>query len=190
MERLMFRNLRADEIDIRVSEVREWGVSLLLYKDARCDMAILDETVGPENWQRRHDAIDGVLYCSVGIMAETAQGGTEWVWKQDCGTAGSFEAEKSAASDAFKRACFCWGIGRELYTAPRITIKPAQANVKRNNNGKDVCYDRFSVAKAVVEEHEIKALAVRNDTTGQIVFTWMKPGYEPEAQGKGAGDDE
>ena len=51
---LKFRSLRADEIECRVSSIKENGLSLLLYKDARVDQNILDETVGPLNWQRHH----------------------------------------------------------------------------------------------------------------------------------------
>lgn len=100
-----FRLLRADEIDCRISTVSEKGLSLLLYKDARVDMTILDETVGPENWQRSHELINGNLFCNVGIKC-----GNEWVWKQDVGTESYTEKEKGQASDSFKRACFNWGI--------------------------------------------------------------------------------
>ncbi|WP_228370420.1 hypothetical protein [Gottschalkia acidurici] len=40
------RTLRADEIECRVQTVKQNGCSLLLFKDARCDMKILDETFG------------------------------------------------------------------------------------------------------------------------------------------------
>lgn len=100
-----FRLLRADEIDCKVKTVAQWGVMLLLYKDARCDMNILDETVGPMNWQRRHELINGNLFCSVGIRDDR-----EWVWKQDVGVESFTEKEKGEASDSFKRACFNWGI--------------------------------------------------------------------------------
>lgn len=179
----MFRELRADEIEVRVAEVFEGkGVTLLLYKDARCDMAALDEAVGPTNWQRRHESIDGVLYCSVGVY-DTQRG---WVWKQDCGTAGNFEAEKSQSSDSFKRACFNWGIGRELYTAPRIFVPADQVTIKRSNKGKVTCYDTFEVAKVEMDEHVIKALAIRNTRTGKVVFTWVAKGYVPMKERKQA----
>lgn len=107
---ISFPELAAEDIEVRVASVNRYGektkVELLLYKNARCDMRMLDEAVGPENWQRKHETISGVLYCSVGIRTEHG----DWVWKQDCGTAGNFEAEKGAASDAFKRACFNWGM--------------------------------------------------------------------------------
>ena len=35
-----FRPLRADEIECRIATVKSNGLSLLLYKDARCDMNI------------------------------------------------------------------------------------------------------------------------------------------------------
>lgn len=115
-----FRNLTADEIQVRPTNTKYKGSALLLlYKDARCDMNILDETVGPLNWCKRYYEVKGNLYCSVGIKSENG----EWVYKDDCGIESNTDAEKGEASDAFKRACFNWGLGRELYTTPKITIK-------------------------------------------------------------------
>lgn len=112
-----FRNLKADEIDVRVGQVYDGKCTLLLYKDARADMDILDEVVHPEKWQRKHYEVKDNMYCSVGIKC-----GDEWVWKDDCGTESNTEKEKGEASDSFKRACVNWGIGRELYTAPQIYV--------------------------------------------------------------------
>lgn len=119
------RRLRADEIECRAAQCKanakgEVYASLLLYKDARCDQRLLDETFGPFNWQREHTIIDGNLYCTVSVWDEQKK---VWVSKQDVGTESNTEKEKGQASDSFKRACFNWGIGRELYTAPRIYIK-------------------------------------------------------------------
>ena len=120
-----FRKLNADEIDVRIGTSKKndnreiVGASYLLYKDARVDMALLDEEVGAMNWQRKHEFKDGKLYCSVGIYDEDKE---QWIWKEDVGTESMSEAEKGQASDSFKRACFNWGIGRELYTAPFIWI--------------------------------------------------------------------
>lgn len=115
-----FRNLRADEIQIRPTDTKFKGSALLLlYKDARCDMAILDETVGAFNWKKSYYEVKGNLYCSVGIRDNNG----DWVEKSDCGAESNTEAEKGEASDAFKRACVNWGIGRELYTTPKINIK-------------------------------------------------------------------
>ena len=106
---MQFRLLRADEIDARISVVKENGLSLLLYKDARCDMNILDETVGNENWQRKHEVVNGNLFCNVGIWIDR-NGQGDWVWKQDVGVESYTEKEKGQASDSFKRACFNWGM--------------------------------------------------------------------------------
>ena len=115
------RLLRADEIDARVATVTPKGCSLLLYKDARCDMRLLDETFGSMNWQRSHEVIDGNLYCNVSVWDEEKK---IWVKKQDVGTESYTEKEKGQASDSFKRACFNFGIGRELYTAPSFGLLP------------------------------------------------------------------
>ncbi len=112
-----FRFLRADEIELRVGTVGKNGCSLLLYKDARCDQNLLDETVGETGWQRDHKEIKGNMYCGVAIFDEKYQ---QWVWKWDAGKESETEGQKGEASDSFKRACVNWGIGRELYSANLI----------------------------------------------------------------------
>ena len=114
---LEFRKLRADEIELRVGNVTAKGCTLLLYKDARCDMNILDETVGKTGWQRNHQEIKGVMYCGVSIWDSDKD---LWVTKWDAGTESNTEQQKGEASDSFKRANVNWGIGRELYTSPMI----------------------------------------------------------------------
>lgn len=172
----MFRNLRADEVELRVgrSEKSEmkW-VSLLLYKDARCDMNILDETIGPLNWQRRHSRDN--QNCTVAIYnRETG----EWIEKEDTGTESNTEAAKGLASDSFKRACVNWGIGRELYTAPEIKIWQTDLNGKSNYEvtewqGKKYLKADFYVETMTVEEGRITALQIRNrKRSNKIVFSW------------------
>lgn len=166
-----FRLLRADEIDCRVSTVSAKGCSLLLYKDARCDMNILDETVGPENWQRRHTLINGNLFCEVGIYVEERN---EWVWKQDVGTESYTEKEKGEASDSFKRACFNWGLGRELYTAPFIWISAGNVNLE-DYNGKKTTKDRFVVTDIQYDKAgRISALEIENRSKKCIAFAFGK----------------
>lgn len=167
---LTFRDLKASEIDCRISTVKTNGISLLLYKDARVDQNVLDETVGPFNWQRSHDVIDGNLYCTVSVF--DAEKGI-WVSKQDVGKESYTEKEKGQASDSFKRACFNWGIGRELYTAPFIWISSSNCNI----NGTK-CNDKFEVDSIVIEDKTIKALSIKNKSTGKIVFTMGKPTAE------------
>lgn len=163
---LSFRKLEADEIDVRVARCTSTEAELLLYKDARCDMNILDETVGPARWTRDHKEIKGVLFCTVGILFPLLN---EWVYKTDCGTVSNMEPQKGEASDSFKRACFNWGIGRELYTAPRI--KTSIANTLPKNNTY-VCYDHFSVEHISTEDGRITELIIFNDTKGQRAFAW------------------
>lgn len=166
-----FRELTADDIEVRVQSAKNTGVVLLLYKNARVDMSILDETVGPENWQREHYECKGNLFCKVGIKCSN-----EWVWKSDCGTESNTEAQKGEASDSFKRACFNWGIGRELYSAPFIWINKGDCGIiesVKNNKTVFNCYDHFSVEKIKIENKKIVGLAIRNDTSGKRCFVWQ-----------------
>ena len=120
--KLEFRKLKPNEIDLRVGTVISTqnfkGVSLLLYKDARVDMTILDETVGATNWKREHTRENA--NCIVSIWDDDKK---QWVSKEDTGTESNTEAEKGLASDSFKRACVNWGIGRELYSAKNIIVE-------------------------------------------------------------------
>lgn len=178
---MKFRDLTADEIEVRVQSVKEKGLVLLLYKNARCDMNILDETVGAENWQREHYECKGNLFCRVGIDVNAlAKNNTpNWVWKSDCGVESNTEAQKGEASDSFKRACFNWGIGRELYASPFIWISADKCNI---NNGK--CYDRFEVEKIVIKNKKIVALSIlnksikANSVKDQRCFVWQKEAKE------------
>ena len=126
-----FRKLRADEIESRVQKIGKskggYYSMWLLYKDARCDMNVLDETVGAMNWQRHHTRDNA--NCIVSIYDEVNK---QWVAKEDTGAESNTQAEKGLASDSFKRACFNWGIGRELYTAPTIFINLTEDEVKQN----------------------------------------------------------
>ena len=162
---LTFRNLYASEIECRVSTVTEKGCSLLLYKDARVDQRLLDETVGPYNWQRSHEVINGNLFCNVGIYVHRGGYG-DWVWKQDVGKESYTEKEKGQASDAFKRACFNWGIGRELYTAPFIWINAKDADVQKVN-GKFTTRARFRVDAIGYKDHSISYLRIIKTNGGK-----------------------
>jgi hypothetical protein len=164
---LKFRDLKADEIDVRVGKVTDKGISLLLYKDARVDMDILDETVGALNWQRKH--LRDNANCIVEIWDSDKK---QWIAKEDTGTESNSEAEKGLASDSFKRACVNWGIGRELYTAPFIWISADKLN--KNTSGKII--DKFSVLEVKIIDKEIKDLEIYNNR-GVRVFNY-KNGVE------------
>ena len=172
------RLLKANEIECRVSIVKENGVSLLLYKDARVDQRILDETFGLFGWKRSHQCIDGNLYCTVAVYDKETG---EWVAKQDVGTMGYAEKEKSQASDSFKRACFNWGIGRELYTAPFIWVPATDVAIKRNGD-KLYCSDHFSVRSIAYNgDREISGLIIANDSNqGQVVYEMKAKAEKPK----------
>lgn len=160
---MQFRPLRADEIECRVSTVKQNGCSLLLYKDSRADMNLLDETVGMENWQRKHELIDGQLFCSIGIRVKHDDGTTEWIWKQDVGVESYTEKEKGRASDSFKRAAFNIGCGRELYTAPFIWIGSDMCKIQQKGQGYTT-YDKFEVAEIGYDENRrINHLVITNN---------------------------
>ena len=168
---MKFRDLTPEDIEVRVQSVKPNGLILLLYKNARVDMNILDETVGAENWQREHYECKGNLFCRVGIYCEN-EGTTKpacWIWKSDCGTESNTEAQKGEASDSFKRACFNWGIGRELYTSPFIWIPAEQCNINNNK-----CFDRFCVEKIIIEEKKITAISIINENKKARCFVWQK----------------
>lgn len=171
---LKFRALRENEIDVRVQSVTEKGCILLLYKDARCDMNILDETVGPMGWKREHTRDNA--NCIVSLWAEDKK---QWVSKEDTGTESNTEKEKGQASDSFKRACFNWGIGRELYTSPFIWVNAKDCNMYsiKGQNNKTIwkCNDKFTVEKIAYDENKnISGLSIVNKTNGKRVFV-MKP---------------
>lgn len=171
--KLEIRKLHADEIDCRVAQGSEKGVSLLLYKDARVDQRLLDETFGPMNWQRSHQIIDGRLYCTISVWDDDKK---LWVSKQDVGTESNTEAEKGQASDSFKRAGFNWGIGRELYSAPFIWIKSSNCEMTsyKDKSGKEkwTTRDKFAVKNITYNNKgEIATLEIVNAKTGVNVFT-------------------
>ena len=157
------RLLKANEIECRIGTFKEGkGISLLLYKDARVDMRILDEVFGFDGWEREHQLIDGKLFCTVRVWSEKRNC---WISKQDVGTESNTEKEKGQVSDAFKRACFNLGIGRELYTSPFIWIPASMGYTK---------YEKFEVKEiGYNEDREINMLVIV-DSKGKECFTLGK----------------
>lgn len=180
------RKLKADEIEVKVKQViatDKWqGFVALLYKTARVDMDILDEEYGPSFWQSEYKEIKGNLYCGIGVkdkrLPEEYQ---DWVWKWDCGIESRADGEgnekKGEASDAFKRAGFKWGIGRELYTAPKIFV---EADVYVDKEGRKYLKDKkasYSVQAIQYDDNGDIASLVIQDQNGGVVFTWKKKGF-------------
>lgn len=169
------RLLKANEIDVRVQTVNQNYISVLLYKDARVDMKILDETFGPMNWQRHHDVINNNLFCTVSIYDEDKK---QWISKQDVGIPSYAQAEKGEASDSFKRACINVGIGRELYSAPPIFITPQQGEVTQNKN-KYQTKSKFYVKEIEYDNKREIAYLVIVDGKGNQRYSW---GRKTQAQ--------
>ena len=174
MTSLDFRLLEPSDIECRIATVSQKGLSLLLYKDARVDQRLLDETVGPMNWQRSHSRDNA--NCTVSIWDDEKK---QWVSKEDTGKESNTEAEKGLASDSFKRACFNWGIGRELYTAPFIWIDAHDCKItesgRTDRNGKPVytCYDKFYVSRIGYDENKrINALVIKGKG-GKVVYSMI-----------------
>ena len=156
--------LTAEDIEVRPGIINDKGMTLLLYKNARVDMRILDSVYGPMNWQRSHQVLNGAVYCTVSIYYEGKQ---MWVSKEDAG-ASSFQDSKSDASDSFKRACFNIGIGRGLYSTPFIWLKPEQYNAEKRDRWQ--VKDKFHVSEiSYNEQREIISLTVVNQD-GEVVY--------------------
>lgn len=183
MKELKFRTLRAEEIELRVGTVSPKGASLLLYKDARCDQAVLDETVGPLNWQRRHSRENA--NCTVDIWDDEKK---MWVSKEDTGTESMTEKEKGLASDSFKRACTNWGIGRELYSSPFIFV-PVETQKKQNGGRGYELTDPYVFSGAKVanieydDKRKISALTIV-DKDGVVMYSFPKGGKRVSAPKK------
>ena len=127
--------LQIEDIDFRIQSINKGGyATILAYKDARVDINRLDSVVGPLNWKREHTRDNH--NCIVSIWNEDIK---QWVSKEDTGTESNTEQQKGLASDSFKRACFNWGIGIELYDYPLIQVKLNDNEWEmRNRNGRDM----------------------------------------------------
>lgn len=154
----LFRNLTKDEVEVRRSRTFNNGkVELLIYKNARVDMNLLDETFGHYGWATQYKTENGILFCGVALYDKDNK---TWIWKWNSGAEGNFEKEKAVASDAFKRACFLWGLGRELYSAPKIIV-----NCENE-------YEQFYVDSIGYDENDrICDLQIVN-AKGEIVFNY------------------
>lgn len=173
------RKITKEDIQVKVKQVFEKGAILLLYKDARYDMKVLDETFGSMNWQCDYKVVKDNLYCGIGVRDKDIK---EWVWKWDCGIEsredGDGNEKKGEASDAFKRAGFKWGIGVELYTSPFIFANVETVEKDHKWYLKDK-FIKFSIQGIWYDEDnggDIGALVIE-DNKGNIVFQWKKKGF-------------
>ena len=118
MKNNMFRTLKAEEIEVRVQSVKNGKANMLLYIDSRAVTKLLDETVGPMNWQTEFYEVNGQTIGKLGIWDSEKQ---QWIWKSDTGTESNIEAVKGLISDVYKRMISRWGVV-ELYSSPKIVL--------------------------------------------------------------------
>lgn len=174
MQNVKIPLLEASDIKVRAQRTKpldggKTGATLLLYKDSRVDMRILDEVFGLYGWQCEFTRLGSELYCSIKVRdPETG----EWITKTNVGTPSNAEKEKGEASDALKRAGFMVGIGRELYTAPFIYVTLGKGEYANEFSVYDIYYDEI--------RREIIALRLC-DKTGRIRFAWKKQMPKKEA---------
>lgn len=182
------RLLGKEDIDVRVAQTNTYNnngqlvvkVNLLLYKDARVDMKVLDELFTPMGWKRTHKLIGDRLYCQVEVWDAEKK---EWICKEDVGVESNTEAEKGQASDSFKRACVNWGIGRELYTAPSISIELNDKEYTRDQQGKIRVRASFSV-KSIdydTKTRTITSLEIQ-DGFGNVRYSMNAPAAQPASK--------
>lgn len=175
MKEIKFRDLLPQEIDLRVGATTESGFSLLLYKDARVDMNILDETIGQFNWVKDFYQVKNTLMCKVGINIYYDNENKEplFIYKADAGDESNTEAIKGEASDSFKRACFNWGIGRKLYTSPFVWIKKDENNDPKKSHYlvKEIGYDDKAITRLVIVNEKTKQVVYSYGSTDKVART-------------------
>lgn len=121
----LFRSLCAP-FDPAEVKSRPQGNRKLSYITARTAMNRLDNVLGPENWFDEYFPNANAVLCKLTIRLPD---GT-LLTKMDAGGHASMQDqgddEKSAFSDAFKRACVKFGIGRYLYGDGVPEFEPGQ----------------------------------------------------------------
>ena len=171
---MKFRDLYVNEIQVRPTDTKYKGkATLLLYQSARAAMDILDDAVGAEKWQKEYYEVAGKVYCRIGINCDG-----EWVWKSDCGMESNIDGDKGQASDAFKRAAVNWGIGRALYTAPRIVINCPDSYYYNEHLSMTFYVNHYMVRDGVITELQIV------DKFNNVVFEWTANGGQKAVEPK------
>ena len=162
--------LSIDQIEFRVQSINKGGyATILAYKDARVDMQRLDDVCGPLGWKREH--LLSNANCIVSIFDDKNM---HWVSKEDTGTQSNTQAEKGLASDSFKRACFNWGIGRELYDYPVIQIKLNQNEFKVDGSKAKATWNlklKEWIWYSEFTDGKITFIAAKDDNDG-LRFKW------------------
>ena len=177
MKEIKCRDLLASEIECRVGNTKKEkvfdqklgkeiervvGFSLLLYKTARADMTLLDETYGANNWQCEYYQVKNTMICAISIWDEEKQ---QWIKKCDGGDDNfTTEQVKGECSDAFKRAGFrVLPSTRKLYNSPFIWLQTKDGHSP---------FDRFEVKEIGYDETSVIKLVIVNEKTKQVVYSY------------------
>jgi len=172
--------LEIKDIDFRIQSINKGGyATILAYKDARVDINRLNEVCGVLGWKREHTRDN--KNCIVSIWNDEIK---QWVSKEDTGTESMTEAQKGLASDSFKRACFNFGIGIELYDYPVIQVKLIQNEKKdaygewfmngdRPKQGYGLKLKEWTWGSKFDENDKLIMLAAK-DQNGKLRFNWKK----------------
>lgn len=162
MTNRLFRLLTPQDVEVRMNNAKNGYADLLVYKNARTDMDILDETFDVMGWQCSYSEVNGVVYCTISVYdAEKKM----WISKTDCGAETQVEAEKGQASDAFKRAAFRFGIGRALYSCPKIRVQLYDG---------EGYWTKFKVDTLEYDTDDKCSKLVITDAIGRVRFSWEK----------------
>lgn len=184
---LIFPLLNASDVEIKKGRATSEGISLMIYKNARVDQTILDASVTRMGWQNSYSVIDGKLFCTISIWDEIKE---QWVSKSNVGAEPLYYKEKGEASDAFKRAAFNWGIGRELYSAPRIWVPAEKTRIsqKKDDEGSYVCDDQFEVKEIEYDgNRKISRLVITGAQGTVFVYGNTAPPVQKETQADNLG---
>jgi len=170
--------LPIEAIDFRIQSINNGKyATILCYKNARVDMDRLDSVVGALSWKREHSRDN--RNCTVSIWS-----GEHWISKEDTGTVSNTAAEKGLASDSFKRACFNWGIGRELYSYPIISIQLNDDEVQDTKRDKPKYKASYKLninswkwGTVFSSDNELIQLACK-DLNGKLRFNWKHTDFD------------
>ena len=165
--KLEFRDLRPEELEVRVGNTLKnqkgetYAFQVMIYKTARADMQVLDETLGVFGWKNNYYQVKNTMVCSISIWDSEKQ---QWINK-DNGGDDDFNTEqiKAELSDSMKRAGFNVGIGRKLYTLNKLymVIEISEENTTKSRYAvQDIEYDKLGITHIVIINTKTKKVVL------------------------------
>lgn len=168
--------LTKEQIEVRIADVEANGFTLVAYKTRNADKNILDRIVGPENWQKGHNGNPHNCYIEIWDPEKNM-----WIHKDNFGESAD-RSTKGSATDSMKRAGEDWGIGRELYTCPRIFIESPTVEVNYGSgydipNDVRTMYDKENIVvkefeATTVDDAKVVSKISLAFVNGNVFFEW------------------